>query len=162
MMMKITDRTAKALAWYASVVRVEAGLREWDQQGVLPAILRATDRADDVEQLTAAVVRCALNPKVETPAVIPMAGPHWDQAPATVHQLRPARPGAPLRDDERCPVEGHRQQPADWCSLCRGQWLGGDGWPEGTRHVEARRFETAPAAPEPDHAMRAAGERSED
>jgi len=154
-MMKLTRDTARTLAAHVSQVRRDAGIDPaWDAQGVYAALGRCTDRGDVVE-VTAAALRCALNPKVETPAVIAMDGPHW-QTPATVHQLHPTRPGAPLRDDERCPVDGHRQQPAAWCSLCRGQYLGGDGWPEGTRHVEARRFETAPAAP--DYAQRAAGD----
>lgn len=157
MMMKSTETTLKALAWYVGKVRLEAGLREWEAQGILVALRQATDRGDIVE-LTTAAVRCALNPKVETPAVIAMAGPHWEQAPATVHQLHPARPGGPLRDEDRCPIEGHRQQPAAWCGLCRGQFLGGDGWPDGTRHVEARRFADAAPETEPDYRERAAGD----
>lgn len=156
MMMKLTRDTARTLAAHVAQARRDAGIDPtWDPQGIYAALSRCTDRGDIVE-VTAAALRCALNPKIETPAVIAMDGPHW-QTPATVHELRPRRANDPIRPDERCPVDGHEHPLASHCAACRAEWLETGRWPDGSRHVEVRRLETRPQL-EPDHAMRAAGD----
>lgn len=155
MMTTLTPKGMQALAWYAAVMRREAGITpDWDQAGVYAAITRITDRGTAVE-LTDVVLRAALNPKAETPGIIPLAGAHWTPATAVRPSTTPS--SGRLRDDERCPLHPHDQHGATNCGDCRAEYLADGVWPTGSLHRDAQR-----TYPTTDHATRAAGDTQED
>lgn len=76
-MMTVEARTA--LAWLVHAIR-----GDWDVTGVESALRKGkaleAAEADDVRAVCDAAVAAALDPRNRTPAVIPLAGPHWQPA----------------------------------------------------------------------------------
>lgn len=72
--------TQKALARLIHTLRAD-----WDVDGIMSALGRAREagKADDVRAIADASVAAALDARNRTPAVIPLAGPHWEARRAT-------------------------------------------------------------------------------
>lgn len=66
----------------------------WDPQGIRAALLKAANR--DAFDVALAALRAAREPGNRTPAVIPLAGPHWESS-------KP--PAVPRADRVRSQVE---------------------------------------------------------
>lgn len=83
--MMIFDRQrAEALAV------VVAGIRpDWDAAGIIAALRTCAARGDTLGPVALAAIRAALNPRINTPAVIPLGGDHWRTSGATPPTLTP-------------------------------------------------------------------------
>lgn len=95
----------------AIAVLVHALRPDWDVRGIMAALAQCQDR--EPAALAIASVRAASTDSNRTPAVIPLAGPHW-----ACDGTRPKRPDQPglnalcvkhARDPRTCP----------WCT---GKW----------------------------------------
>lgn len=124
-MTAITKDQAQALAALVATLRPD-----WDAQGVMAALSKARDRGNAYE-LAHAAIAAAATPTNRTPAVIGMAGAHWEPpAPAAPSQVPPA--GMP-----RCAAYGHDHETAHNCRTCRAEYLETGIWPAGTQHHAA-------------------------
>jgi hypothetical protein len=63
---------------------------DWDTKGIVHALGQAKDRGTAAQVAVAALV-AAQNAKNRTPAVIPLAGPHWPASGAPVARRTPSR-----------------------------------------------------------------------
>lgn len=83
-----------ALTYEAAVMLAEyihAYVRpEWDKQGIVHALGNAKEMGDAGQVAVAAIV-AAQNPRNRTPAVIPLAGPHWPASGAPAVRRAPPR-----------------------------------------------------------------------
>ena len=79
--MTVTKPQAQMLAPLAAACRPN-GARRWDTAGTMAALERLHDR--DLGEVIMATIRAARDRDVDTPAVLPTAGPHWQErlAPA--------------------------------------------------------------------------------
>jgi hypothetical protein len=80
-MTQLTDpRPAYSTQTFDCIVSLAQSLRAtWDTAGLRDAIRKAMQRDDQptLAEIAYAVVRCAENFTIVSPAVIPMDGPHW-------------------------------------------------------------------------------------
>lgn len=130
--MTVTRPQAQMLATLAAACRPN-GARRWDQAGTMAAIERLYDR--DLSEVIMATIRAARDRDVETPGVLPTAGPHWRE------QLAPASFVPNVIDlAERCSV----------CSMseasCRIRHKVDDHEFESAAMAAKRRAEADPAA----------------
>ena len=95
--MTVTDQQLRALAFLTKACRPN-GARRWDEAGILVALEKVRDRS--LAEVIMATIRAATDRDIDTPAVIPMPGPHW-QAAAVV------RTGVTVKTD-----------PANRCGIC--------------------------------------------
>ena len=90
---------------------------DWDTPGIIAALSRSRDRADTWQVAIAAITAAADNTN-RTPAVIPLAGKHWQTATTGTSPVISAR-------TPRCQVYGHEGYPAHNCAGCRTEQLTG-------------------------------------
>lgn len=98
--MSLDEQRMRALAFLAAKCR-PAGAKRWDEPGILAALGKVP--ALDAGEVVLATIRAAMNPKADSPGVIPvMTGEHWRE--------RVQASSAPKFD----PLEAHER-----CSICR-------------------------------------------
>jgi len=108
-MMTLNGAQAHALA--ALVHECRPG---WDTSGIAKALYAAKDR--DPFEVAHAALYAAADPNNRTPAVIPLAGPHWTRG----RELA-STDAVPGRVDPRCEV--HEWERARGCRACRSEAL---------------------------------------
>ncbi len=74
--MTITKPQAQMLATLAAACR-PTGARRWDTAGTMAALERLHDR--DLGEVIMATIRAARDRDVDSPGVLPTAGPHWQE-----------------------------------------------------------------------------------
>jgi hypothetical protein len=94
--MTVTKPQAQMLATLAAACR-PIGARRWDTAGIMAALERLHDR--DLGEVIMATIRAARDRDVDTPGILPTAGPHWRE------QLKPL-PFTPqvLDSSQRCSI----------------------------------------------------------
>lgn len=114
MMSPLNENQARALATLIATLRPGPTPPAWDAAGVFAALRQAATRGTAVEVAHAAITAAA-NPANRTPAVIPLAGPHWSTGATSTNDAIP-RP-----DDARC--DEHLWERATNCRACRAEEL---------------------------------------
>lgn len=107
----ISREEAVALAELVHLVRPA-----WDTRAIVAALGAVMHR--DLADTAAAALRCAANPVIRKPAVIPLEGDHWSQGPTD------KTPVVALKGSDWCPVPGHSGYAAR-CENCRADQLAG-------------------------------------
>lgn len=113
---KHSTRTFDALVELAQSLRPE-----WTTEGIRNAI-RITLGAPEMPalcDLTYALVRIAIDPTIETPAILSRPGPHWRAQTAEERQPTPRPP----RQGEACAI--HPGEHRDHCRCCAADRLVG-------------------------------------
>lgn len=96
--MTVNETQQRAIAFLARSCRPQ-GSRPWDEVGILSNLAKVADRP--LGDVVLAVIRAASDPNVNTPGVIPTAGPHWAEGSY--------KPPVPVAD---------RVARQDLCSVC--------------------------------------------
>ena len=107
-------------ATFDALVTLARSLRpDWTTEGIRNAIRLTLGQPEmpPLCDLTYALVRIAIDPTIETPAILPKPGPHWRQ-PSEVDRRPTPRPP---RRDESCP--DHPGQWRNGCHACAADLL---------------------------------------
>lgn len=113
---------------------------DWDKQGIVHALGKAQGKGNAAQVAVAALV-AAQNTGNRTPAVIPLAGPHWPASGAPAARRAPSRSntcGTCYLSEEECRRRWHWDHPFESVMALRERRIAeADGVPDYVR--EARR-----------------------
>lgn len=114
---------------------------DWDQRGIVHALGKAKDRGTAAQVAIAALV-AAQNAGNRTPAVIPLAGPHWHASGAPVARSTPTRNqtcGVCYLGEEECRRRWHWDHPFESVAAMKERRIAeADGVPKYVRAAQRR------------------------